>query len=262
MTRRSSVLVLWGLLLALSACASLDPAKDVELTWDRAYVRIPGALPLAPAHRHLLPSYLPPGTRYPTVIYMHGAGGLSRSAYGDIDVALEAGVAVIALDSYARERPGNPGVDLSYTCPDGTCWTIDRQILAFRTAELAYALERLKQVPWVDQDNVFGWGQSEGVYAIGTYPGAVFKGRIITGNGCAWGFRAEEPALAVISRRDPYVARHRLEFTRPSNCLEISGRAGNLTYVEIPGAVHNAAQTEAGERTVQQFLRRHVTPSE
>lgn len=246
-------------LVGLAACATVDPATDVDLTWDGAYVRVPGVLPLAASHRDKIPDLLPPGARVPTVIYLHGGGGLSRAAYGDIAVALKAGMAVIAPDSFARKRARNPGVDLNYTCPHGECWAIERTIFAQRTAELAHALERVRALPWVDQDNLFGWGHSEGGYTIAAYPGAVFNARIITGTGCAWGFRAKEPALAVISRDDPYVARHHLQYTRPSTCLKISGNAPNLTYVELPGDRHNAAQDPVGTRAVIEFLLAHLS---
>jgi len=191
---------------------------------------------------------------------MHGAGGLSYRSSGDLDIAIDAGLVVIALNSYARDRPKNPGVDLNYTCPGGECWPIARQIFDLRTAELSHALKQVRKLPWVDQNNLFGWGHSEGGYTMAAYPGNIFKARIITGTGCAWGFEAEEPALAVISRDDPYVARHRLEHTRPSTCLKVSGNASNLTYVERPGVVHHAAQTAVGRRAIIEFLLRHVTP--
>ena len=249
--RKSGILLLCTLCLGFAACATLNPSKDVELTWHEAYIRIPG----------FLPSEIPPNTKFPIVIYMHGSGGLSRAAYRDIDVALKAGVAVIALNSYARTRPRNPGEDLSYTCPQGECWRIFNQIFALRTAELTYALKKVRQVPWIDQGNVFVWGQSEGGYTVAAYSGAVFKGRIITGTGCHWGFKAKEPVIAVISRDDPYVRKSHGEFSLPSTCLKVSGNAKNLTYVELPGSLHNGAQSSIGERAVIEFLHRHISSS-
>jgi len=251
MIRKPTILLLCSLCLGFAACATINPSKDVELTWDEAYIRIPG----------FLPSEILPNTKYPTVIYMHGGGGLSRAAYRDIDVVLKAGVAVIALNSYARTRPRNPSEDLSYTCPQGECWGTFNRIFAMRTAELTYALEKVRQVPWVDQNNVFAWGQSEGGYTIAAYPGVVFKGRIITGTGCHWGFKAKESVIAVISRDDPYVKRAHSEFSLPSTCLKVSGNASNLAYVELPGYLHNGAQNSVGERAIIEFLHRHISSS-
>ncbi len=251
-------------LLAVNACT--HPMKDVALTWDGAVVsstRFGGftGVTMANVEKHL--SKFPPGTKFPTIIYMHGAGGVaSQSSFGDIDIARKAGLVVIAADSFARERPENPGIDLTYMCPMGECWGIAHQIFAMRTAELAFALEQVRQLPWVDQNNLFGWGHSEGGYTMAAYPGAVFKSRIITGTGCAWGFNAEEPTLAVISQEDAYVARHHLEDTQPTTCDEMSFNAPNLTYVEIPGFVHNAVQTKEGKQAFVRFIRRHLSSSD
>ncbi|MBL6929189.1 MAG: hypothetical protein ISR44_08450 [Rhodospirillales bacterium] len=252
--------VLLAAAFSAAACVTMDPTVDVELTWDQAFVRVPGLIPVSlKEQRERQIAELPPGTTFPTVIYMHGGGGLSPYAYKDIKIVQKAGFAVIALNSYARTRPSNPGNDLNYTCPHGDCWAIDRNIFNFRNAELKYALEQVRLLPWVDQNNLFGWGHSEGTYAMAAYPGAIFKARIITGGGCAWGFAAEEPTLAVIARNDAYVARHRLKHTRPSTCKKKSGNASNLTYLEVPGNTHNGAQTKAGKKALKEFLYSHIT---
>jgi dienelactone hydrolase len=259
MVSKPNIVVLFALCLGLAACGTpFDPSKDVELTWDQAYVHIPGLLPTIKEFREDYIARERPNTKFPTVIYMHGGGRIGTSAHGDMEVAREAGLAVIALNSFARERPENPGANLMSRCR--SCWDIFRAIFALRTAELAYALEQVQHLSWVDQNNLFIWGHSEGGYTVAAYKGSISKARLITGTGCAYGFRAEEPALAVISRRDPYVAKHRLEHTYPSTCLRVSGNASNLTYVELPGNIHNAAQTPEGRKAFIEFLQRHITP--
>jgi len=138
---------LWPLLfLTLTACVTADPTKDVELTWEEAYVRMPGLLPVVKEHRARQLAELPPGTTFPTLIYMHGSGGLWPGAYKDIAVAEKAGLAVIAINSYARDRPKNPGQNLASSCDN--CWHIYREIFALRTAELAYTLQKVRHLPW------------------------------------------------------------------------------------------------------------------
>jgi len=154
--------------LCLSACATVSTLKDIHITWDEAVFRVPGVLPLSGWQQYI--SQLPPNTKFPTVIYLHGAGGLSSGAYGDIDVALKAGMAVIALNSYVRKRPYNV---------DGKNSSATYQILSIRKAEIVHALEQVRHVPWVDQNNLFAWGQSEGGMVLAIFPGAVFNGRNI-----------------------------------------------------------------------------------
>ena len=109
----------------------------------------------------------------------------------------------------------------------------------------------MRKVPWVDQENLFGWGHSEGVQAMGDFPGANFKARILTGSDCRRGFAAEEPTLVVMATNDPYHG------GKDENCLTHSGNADNVTYLEIPGGEHNAAQTEIGRLALLEFIRRH-----
>lgn len=249
-------LFLWAfLLLLLPACAATDPSKDVERTWDGAYVRIPGLLPVAKEFRDRQIAELPPGTKFPTLIYMHGAGGLWRGTYKDLAIARKAGLAVIALDSFARARPQNPDANLSNPC-GGPCAWIQREIVALREAELSHALKRVRALSWVDQDNLFGWGHSEGVYAMARYPGAAFKALILTGNDCYRGFAVQKPTLVVMARHDPYHG------GKVDTCRTAAQGAENLSYLEVPGAQHNAVQTVQGKRAFVAFIRRHLSARE
>jgi len=173
------------------------------------------------------------------VLYFHGAGGLSPDAYRDIDVALKAGVAIIAINSYAQKRPYNPCANLSYTSSQGECGRAVEQILSIRKAEIVHALDQVRHVPWVDQNNIFAWGHSEGGGALASFSGAVFKGHIITGSGCQHGFKAKEPVLAILSRNDPYKSRFIPFSDLATTCLQMSGNPSNLTYVDLPGNLHN-----------------------
>ncbi len=243
-----------AILVALAACAG--PAQNVERTWDKAVVSITGfgafvGLDNAYLGKHL--AKFPPGKKFPTMIYMHGGGGVSsRTAMGDIDTARIAGLIVIAPDSFARNRSKNPDIDPNVACY--RCGDEMALIGQLRRAELAYAVEQVRKLPWVDQDNLFGWGHSEGTFGMAPYSGNVFKARVITGHGCRDGLGAKEPTLAIISAKDPFAKKWR------SSCERFVSSKKNLTYLEIPGTEHNAAQTEEGKRAFLQFIRRHITP--
>ena len=252
-------LILCVICLNFTVCATIDPSKDVELTWENAIIRIPGLLPVTKEHRDKYIKEMTANKKYPTVIFMHGGGGLGYNAQSDIEVVLEQGYAVIAPDSFARERQKNPGIDLSYTCSGPGCFEQFDRIFNLRTAELAYALGKARQVPWIDQNNLFGWGHSEGGYTMAAYPGAIFKGRIITGTGCHRGFNAKEPVLVVVAVNDPYMHKSHLENESPTTCRIKSRNASNLTYIELPGFTHHGAQIGAGRRAIIKFLKQHTT---
>ena len=126
------------LFIVLASCATMDPMVDVEKTWDEAYIRIPGLLPVSKEHREKYLSEMLADKKYPTVIYFHSAGGLnSPESRGDFDVFEELNLAVVAPHSYARKRP--------HWVRGGTSRDTSRQIVFIRKAEITFALEQVRQ---------------------------------------------------------------------------------------------------------------------
>ncbi len=240
-------LVLLGV-LSLTACASGLPSGDPDIvrTWQQALIVLPPADPdVAPlmvrnsrdAHeRHV--RRLPPQTRFPTVVFMHGCTGIGNIAF--LEELGRQGFAVIAPDSFARRfRP--------LQCEPGTQrGGRNLFIYDFRSAELTYALERLPELPWVDLDNLFLIGASEGGVTAALFRADVFNARVIvqwtcTGAPLVAGIDAplRTPILAIVRENDPYYA--------PANTPGQQGHCG-LYMTDRPGSqslVVGAAQGEA-----------------
>ena len=189
------------------------------------------------------------------ILYLHGCTGIERNERADAYHLTRAGYAVIMPDSYARrERPSN--------CkPTTKAAGFFRGVYRFRFEEVDYALEQIKQLPWVDQDNVFLMGFSEGGVTTAAYPRGDFTARVILGWTCHagdWyeinGVRApeDEPVLAIVSRRD-------LWFQNPWNrghCGEyLHGRKDSKSIV-LDGSFHHVTADAEVREAVFQFLKR------
>jgi dienelactone hydrolase len=267
----SLVPVLAGL-VGLGACAAIGAANDPDeltRTWDSAHVRIPGAAigEGSAKIRGLMGSRdirramadIPPTRRLPTVIYLHGCDGMGPPANKDIDNLSSAGYAVIAPDSFGRQyrpRDCDPSTNTADLFP---------QVWEYRQAEIRYAAQRVRELPWVDQANVFLMGFSEGGIAAAIYLGDEFKGHIITGWTChagerAWHLRGigappSKPILAVVASDDPW-------FRNPWNrghCGVFMESRPRARSIVIPASVHHVTPRPAAWRAVVEFLGQHAS---
>ena len=251
----------------LGGCTTVpdsDPAGDagsLAATWEKARFYLPGGLgpgrtgPVGrkrsdPAITHALAA-IPAGVGIPTVLYLHGCSGFREPDRITARLLAGKGYAVIAPDSFAR--PGRPR-----TCDPAAHRTVAppavvERVYAMRAAEVDYALARIKELAWVDPKNLFLAGHSQGGTAAAAYVGHVFTGRVILGSRCARGFgaAADEPALAVHSARDPWLAAGK------PRCKIYAGAAA-LETRELPGAEHVVVKVGQGRKAIIAFLARHT----
>ena len=223
---------------------SLGP-KAVERTWERAYFYIPAdANPIGNGviggrrdlgSVRLALDALAKGQPRPVVVYLHGCGGFGNSGKTNAGMLADAGFVVIAPDSFARPKRVKTcdGKSHSRAGPKG----IYKHVIAWRHEELERALQGMKAFSWVDWNNLFLFGHSQGSNAVASYPGAVFKGRIMSGTRCSTGYHgpADEPALAVYSENDPW------RKGRPIKCLDYVGRTG-MQVMGLAGNLHVVAR--------------------
>lgn len=184
-------------------------AEDADLlrTWERAFVIVPGEAGLVRGWIEDIDERLaetsPP---LPTVIYLHGCAGLGRISHDAAKLLAEAGYAVIMPDSFAREHKPK-------SCdPARLVGGFHRGVLGWRQAEANQAIRKARRLAWVDADNVFLWGFSEGGTTAATVTGEPVNARIVEGWTChaGWGeyrgLRAPdaEPVLALLGDEDPW----------------------------------------------------------
>jgi hypothetical protein len=266
--RFRSFLILWLLPLLCAACVTARagfemPAQSVtpearDLTWSRAYVYLPANLNpfgtgVLGGRRDLssiakaLEGLAATGGKVPVVVYLHGCGGFGNSGKTNAGMLAEAGFVVVAPDSFARP-------ERIKTCDGKTHKGIGPKgsygaTINLRIDELERTLEGLKDYPWVDWNNLFLFGHSQGSNAVAFYDGKAFKGRVMTGTRCSRGYRApvDEPALAVSSVGDPWFK------GRPVKCLDYVGRTA-IKVLMLEGREHVTARVPEGRRAILGFL--------
>ena len=134
---------------------------------------------------------LPEGTKYPTLLYLHGCYGIDRDLSVEFWRQLAcSGYAIIRPDSFARKtRPEQCGKQVPW-------------IYEARLSEVDYALEKMRAIPWIDLNNMVLYGHSEGGVAASRYDGLAFDGVVISAASC-YKFAIRVPSLAVGSIHDP-----------------------------------------------------------
>lgn len=142
----------------------------------------------------------------PVVIFLHGCGGIDEHERRWSEYLKSQGFIVVLPDSQAI--PGR-----SKNC-DATTHTTNMgkiPVRELRPAEAKYAMARVREQTWADQDNIFLMGHSEGGMGAYLTPELGFKGVIVSGFICSisGGLRAQSatPVLANNWELDPWFVR-------------------------------------------------------
>ena len=230
--------------------------KDVELSWEKALVFIPGnEQPLAIDSVPLLKPH-------PVVVYLHGCTGIVDWHDAGWSKALaQEGAIVIVLDSFSR--PGR----LSNCDPNRkTASNAFPRAHEYRQQEIAYAFEQLQKTPWADTRNLFLMGHSEGGTAVAIYPRPGFRGHIISGWTCTMrgnpmldGIRSREeiPILAIAANRDEWRVGNRVTEGKCSDRVKpfFFSKGYNLKQVDLDGTTHATLRYPEAPPAVVKFIK-------
>ena len=242
---------------ALSACAmSLGGLGDVERTFYGAHVAFPGeGKARVKSVEDMLKGPLGGDEKFPVVLYLHGCTGIGSVERKFGGKLAEDGYVFIAPNSMARTyRP--------LQCdPETQTGGFNRFVFDFRMAEVSYALDALADMDWVDHENVFLMGGSEGGVAAALYRGGEFSGRIIfqwTCHGAPLirGVSAPEgePVLAIVNGGDPWYGEEKTS-NQSGHCGEfLKNRANSASVIMQLGAVHDVLSEKRSEVLIKNFL--------
>jgi len=146
--------------------------------------------------------------RIPTVLYMHGSSGLYKGDAYRKYIVEEVGAIFFAPNSFKiKKRP-------TYKSP--TKHSKYLKVHNVRQAEILYVLKKFKKMDFIDDDNLFLMGNSEGGLAAAIYKCKQIKGRIITAFSCEssyfyenfkLGSQKDEPFLNIIGTHDQFFAK-------------------------------------------------------
>ena len=212
-----------------------DP-DELKRTWEDAKVRIPLDASIIKASMKNLKG-IPAGQKFPTVIYMHGCNGFWPGTDRRVDFLATLRFAAIAPNSFARKKVPTSCNVLKHKAG------MYRPALIMRQNEAAYAIREARKLSWVDSNNIFLMGLSQGGITTATFSAEPVKARIIEGWGChaGWpeyhGLKAppSEPVLSLVGDRDPWF-RHPVlqgdcgEFMLNDTSKSVVFRSGSLRF--------------------------------
>lgn len=222
-----------------------DGVTPVMATWLWGYHTIPASItkdgsPYWYAYPHTDASRIndPPwtevaakhikaGAKAPAVIFLHGCSGLFRGGVGYRILLMSEGYAVFEPDAFAR--------------PGHSC---DTSSSSQRREEIVYALSKIRELPWIDQDRIILMGNSQGGRTVASWDKPGFMAHVILAAPASARAPANVPVLAVAGVEDTYAD---VGF-RPTS------RAG-MKAILIAGAGHDILGHPELKEAIKNFLR-------
>jgi len=234
-----------------------DP-EELKRTWENAKVRIPLETGLVKATMKNLGN-IPPGKKFPVVIYMHGCNGFWAGTDMGVDFLADLNFAVIATNSFARKKVPTSCEPLKHRAG------LYRPTLIMRQYEAAYAIQEARKMTWVDDANIILMGLSQGGITAATFTGEPVKARIIEGWGCHAGWSEyhglnapeSEPVLSLLGQKDPWFKHPDLqgdcgEFMLNDQSESVVFDSGSLRYR------HELIEYDEVKQIVEAFLEKHI----
>lgn len=244
-----------------------DP-REIARTWNAALVRIPRANRGEVVRSTMRVLALPKNgssQRWPTVIYLHGCSGVWSGTYRRIDALAANGFAVIAPVSLARKKYPK---SCDTTRHRGGLY---RPTLRMRQIDAGHAIARARQLDWVDPDNLFLVGLSQGAITAATFhskdPAMKVNARVLEGWTCHAGWEEyrgigaprSEPVLALVAKFDPWFQN---QWNRGDCGPFLDPTNGSRSIVFDQGKLskrHELFEDPRVQRLVIEFLKEHVT---
>jgi dienelactone hydrolase len=199
---------------------------------------------------------LPAGRRFPLVIYLHDADGLTVNENSLMEEFETENVAALFPDSLgSRQRASD--------CTGDGC-AMSPEIYLARRAEMIHAVGRARQLAWVDPDNIFLVGLGEGGAVVALWGAEVAVNAYAV---ASWTCTAPPEAPWFQGLRTPLerpvllLNGHATRWTgRPGwdgLCAGRPGNYGRAASVVIDTAVQNVFALAAGRRALIAFLHEH-----
>lgn len=241
--------------VVVPGCAGLglDGAAELTRTWEAARVYMPGR------SFHYRPATVPaPTAALPTILFLHACAGFFWHDDQWAAILTGAGYGVVMPNSFAREyrpRDCDPATKRGGAFPGAQ---------DMRREEIAYALDRLRNLLWIDARNLFLMGHSEGAGATALWNKPGFKGQIVSAWPCTHRLRpsidglwvpAAVPVLVLNFESDPWFPPgHPMHGT----CAAKFGRRQNATEVMLKGSGHETVEEPRAREAVLQFLKTYT----
>jgi dienelactone hydrolase len=238
---------------------------DISKSWVNSHIYIPDHFFKKNPKEVELISVSPPK---PVVVYMHGAGGIGSHDTGWANFLRRNGYVVVMPDSFAI-----PNRVLNVDSKNKIANLRLVPVNLLRPTEAEYAISQLKLLNWVDINNIFLMGHSEGANASTYINDVGYKGLIISSNLCHFGFRVQQdiPILAISYEKDTYLpnplnwhCKDRWDTHYPSDSQNTESKKifrparKNTSQIILSGEGHATQGNLIAEQAVLNFLRRNT----
>lgn len=203
-------------------------------------------------------------TKHPAVVFLHGCAGLhmtSPQISRMMRAFADAGYVVFAPNSL--DRPHDP-----YCTGVANPSNTDVYMISKRLGELLMVRERIREFGWVDQDNVFAAGHSQGAWAISQYAGTEFRGLAMMGYPCTYskflnaaaGVQAplSVPAISVFGSADEWYPMLNLRNEHCSASPSFRDKANRKSIV-LAGVMHDVSADPRSMPEIVAFFNQHAT---
>jgi dienelactone hydrolase len=215
------------------------PDAILQHTWDKAVFFVPE---LGVFTKSNLPNV---SKKYPTVLFMHGCGGITEDSRKWAAFLNSLGVLVIMPNSFAipnRSKNCLPG--------QRNAGGNGKMIGNLRKNEIGYGVKQMKALSIVDMQNTFLFGHSEGGAAVTRVKGKAFRGVISSGYKCVSKIMVAPsvPILFLNHERDPYFPKAK------EGCNNFLSSRSTVSEVLSGGEGHNNAHVKAAQVAVRDFM--------
>jgi len=239
---------------------------ELQRVWDAALVRIPKSDGSYSSYvmSDMSEESVEALKSFPTVIYLHGCAGVWEGTYTRLNFLAKSGFAVIAPVSFARAK-------YPQSCdPASAKGGMYRGTLNMRQYDAGNAIAKAKQLDWVDKNNIFLMGHSQGGVTTATFRSKdedmSVNARVVEGWTCHAGWEeykginalANEPVLTLVGNKDPWFQN---SWTRGDCGAYINKNNGSRSIVFSQGklsARHELLEVQSLQKTVLEFLRKHM----
>ena len=228
------------LFLSISASAQ---KYDISKSWQDAVVLVPGNIFTKTVYTVTVDKPMP------VVILMHGCSGIQQHETQWAHFLKSQGYIVVLPDSFAI--PGRVmNCDSSSNTPNLGLVPVKR----IRPAEVEYTMLQLRKEYWVDKNNIFLMGHSEGAMAAANSPELGFNAVVISSFICNNGVGASitTPVMAISYESDPYFV------NKNYMCKDKWGDRPNAKQIVLSGHGHATSQNTIAKQEVVAFLKQHL----
>jgi predicted esterase len=200
--------------------------------------------------------------KIPIVLYMHGSKGLGSSDIFAKYVTNNVKAIFFAPNSFAiKNRPvyKSPAKQSEY-----------KKVHNLRQKEIKYSLKKIKKLKYIDNQNIFLMGNSEGALATAIFKSNEFKSRIIIAFSCESNYyypkfkskiSKNEPILNIMGSCDEYFGLHSTlnkNYDIKGHSIDTFRKHKNAKIVILSNTKHNVLSNIYLKNEIINFLKNKI----